>query len=119
MALFQDLKKNRIVLRSGQLYNFIEGDVVIPSNENVIVEGFVTGDIDVEKGAILELNGMVRGSIRVSIGGKAIINGMVLKSIEDLGGEIEIFGKVGGILSEHEDNIVISNSAVVGRKSEK
>jgi len=120
MELFQGAKRNKITLRSGQLYNMIEGDVVIPSNEKVRIDGLITGDVDVEKDAILELNGMVGGTIRVSTGGKAIINGMVMKSIEELGGKVEIFGIVdGGILSQHEGNIVINSSAIVGRKSTK
>ncbi len=112
-------RKNKIVLRSGKLYNMIESDVIIPSNERVTIQGLVTGDVDVESHAILELNGMVLGMIRVGEGGKAIINGMVMKSVEEYDGDVKISGRVIGDVIQHKGNVVYDKTAIVGKRITK
>jgi len=111
-------KTKKLILSSGILYNLIESDAIIPSDEIVTINGLVIGDIDVESGAKLELNGMIQGNLKILTGGKAIVNGIVSKSVENFG-EVAIYGKICGNVTSHNDNITINPAAVIGGRVSK
>jgi len=84
----------------------------------VTINGLVMGDVDVQSDAILQLNGMIQGNLTIHKDGKAIVNGIVSKSVENFG-QVEIYGKVCGNVTSHNDNITINKAAVIGGRVSK
>jgi hypothetical protein len=76
--------------------------------------GQSTGDVTVVAGGVLTLNGQVVGDLIVEAGGRAEVLGMVIGNVVNKGGDVTIYGQVGGLVEEGGSTVLISGAVVSG-----
>jgi len=104
-----------IVLRSGELYTYIEGDVSVAEGEKLEINGLVTGNLEVSPHARVDVKGMVLHNLIAKEHSKAIINGFIVGSVINEGADVRVFGKVKGFVNDRCGvHTYIGRKAVIG-----
>jgi len=88
----------------------IDGDMSI--SDAVTVHGMLAGDITVLSRGELTLYGMCCQQLVIQPGGQAIVHGMVLGRVTNLGGRLEIYGMVGGVVGLAGETYVAPSALV-------
>jgi cytoskeletal protein CcmA (bactofilin family) len=90
----------------------IEGPFVI--DRDMRVHGIITVSAIVEEGIILHLHGMITGDLTVKPGATAILHGMVNGTVNNEGGEVEIYGKADRVIDAGSTRTRIDPKAIIG-----
>lgn len=89
----------------------IEGNIRVEGNLDLY--GMVTGNAFVAPGGALELHGMVCQDLILAEGSVVNLYGTVSASVYNRGGDLHVYGSIGGSLHRQDGNTVIDPDAVI------
>lgn len=93
----------------------ITGNLTLDSN--LILYGMVTGSVVVNKGGTLYLHGSCLQNLTINKGGCVYLFGTVSGNVDNLGGYLEIYGRIDGFLRTETGKTTIDNKAFLRSKS--
>lgn len=93
---------NFIVTQPTVTHGIINGDVTVPTGQEIVVRGMINGDLIIQAGGTAKVRGMVNGSVRNS--GRVLIFGMVDNLYEDTSAETHV--DAGAIISGRDGRLV-------------
>jgi len=109
-ALAADLRSgDSVIISSGDV---IDDDLYIAANQ-ITINGVVNGDV-LSIGNKITINGVINGDI-IAIGANINIGGEITGSVRVGGDSVTITGDIGGDLITAVDDIVVNDSAIIGR----
>jgi hypothetical protein len=101
------------IFRGGVLDERFEGSVVVIGPRSTQMTGLVRGDLFVRDNSVCEILGMVNGNILAERTGRAILRGYVTKSMKAAGGDVEVYGLVGGDIVNEGGRVYVDKASVV------
>ncbi|MGQ0798052.1 MAG: hypothetical protein ACT4OI_09375 [Methanobacteriota archaeon] len=104
------------IFRGGVLDERFEGSVVVIGPRPTQMTGLVRGDLFVRDSSVCEVVGMVAGNVLAERTGRAILKGYVTKSAKATGGELEVYGLVGGDVVNEGGRVYVDKGSVVRGK---
>ena len=93
----------------------IDGDLFV--TEELILYGLVTGNVTIDKGGNLILHGMCCKNLLIEEGGECFLHGTVVGNVDNIGGYLEVHGKISGYLrTENGAETIIGKFAVINEE---